>query len=112
MVKLNLVLLFALMGSALYLVHLQHQNRLLFTQISRENRIQVELQRDRRQLVIEQQNLVAPDRVAHKAQTDLHMYVPSIFAVQRVPYDVVTLSNFEDQIPANVILLEQGGTHE
>ena len=112
MIKLNLVLLFVLMGSALYLVHLQHENRLLFTQISREISIQTELQRDRRQLVIEQQNLVSPERIAYKAQESLGMYVPSVFAVQRVPYDLSALSNFEAKIPANVILLELGGIHE
>ena len=74
MTRLNLVLLAAVLVSALYLVHTQYESRRLFAEIDRaasETR-KIELENERLQL--EKRAQATPLRVEKLAQQQLHMH--------------------------------------
>ena len=73
MTRLNLVLLMAVLASALYLVHVQYQSRRLFTEIDRAQsearRLEVEAER----LMVEKRAQSTPGRVEKLAKDQLQM---------------------------------------
>ena len=73
MTRLNLVLLLAVLASALYLVHTQYQSRRLFTEIDRAQtearRLEVEAER----LMVEKRAQSTPGRVEKLARDQLQM---------------------------------------
>ena len=74
MVKtLNFLLLLALVISALYIVRLQHESRLLYTSVANESSMQAELEHEYKRLQQERQNLVTPWRIEQNAQNRLNM---------------------------------------
>ncbi len=73
MTRLNLVLLLAVLVSALYLVHTQYQSRRLFTEVDRARsearRLEVEAER----LQFEKRSQATPARVEKLAREQLQM---------------------------------------
>ncbi len=77
MTRLNIMLLLAVLVSALYLVHVQYQSRRLFTELDRANaeahRLDVELDR----LQVERRGQATPSRVESIAKAQLQMRMPT-----------------------------------
>ena len=73
MIRLNIVLLVAIVLSALYLVHNQYESRRLFTELDRaQNEARkIELESDR--LEVEKRAQATPSRVESLARTQLQM---------------------------------------
>ena len=92
MTRLNIVLLFAVMCSALYLVQTQYESRRLFTDLDRARteagRILMELQR----LQVERRAQATPLRVEKLARDQLHMRTATPAITHYVSYPVDTLS--------------------
>ncbi len=73
MTRLNLVLLLAVLASALYLVNVQYQSRRLYTELERANAEgrRLDIERDRQQL--ERRAQATPQRVEKLARERLQM---------------------------------------
>lgn len=86
MTRLNLVLLLAVLASALYLVHTQYQSRRLFTEIDRAQsearRLEVEAER----LKVEKRAQSTPGRVEKLAKEQLQMRTATPAITQYVQY--------------------------
>ena len=86
MTRLNLVLLMAVLASALYLVHVQYQSRRLFTEIDRAQsearRLEVEAER----LMVEKRAQSTPGRVEKLAKDQLQMRTATPAITQYVQY--------------------------
>ena len=73
MTRLNLVLLVAVMASALYLVHTQYESRRLFTQLDRAVSESRRLETEHQRLQVEKRAQATPLRVEGLARAQLHM---------------------------------------
>ena len=73
MTRLNLVLLLAVLSSALYLVNVQYESRLLFTALDKLNAEARRLQSDNERLQVERQAQATPLRVEKLAKDQLQM---------------------------------------
>lgn len=73
MTRLNLVLLMAVMASALYLVHTQYESRRLFTQLDRAVSESRRLETEHQRLQVEKRAQATPLRVEKLARAQLHM---------------------------------------
>jgi cell division protein FtsL len=73
MARLNLVLLMAVMASALYLVHTQYESRRLFTELDRANVEVRSLETEHQRLQVEKRAQASPLRVEKIARTQLQM---------------------------------------
>jgi cell division protein FtsL len=73
MTRLNLVLLLAVLASALYLVHVQYESRRLFAEIDRAQLDARKLETEREQLELEKRQQATPQRVEKLAREKLHM---------------------------------------
>ncbi len=73
MTRLNLMLLLAVLASALYLVDLQYQSRLLFTALDKLNAEALRLQVDNEKLQVERQAQATPLRLEKLAKEQLLM---------------------------------------
>lgn len=73
MARVNFVLLLALLTSALYLVHVQYQSRLLYTQLDRAQAEQRRLEHEIDRLRLEQRAQTTPLRVERQAREQLQM---------------------------------------
>ncbi|MBP6405404.1 MAG: cell division protein FtsL [Proteobacteria bacterium] len=86
MTRLNLVLLLAVMASALYLVRTQYESRRLFTEIDRAQtearRLEVEAER----LKVEKRAQSTPGRVEKLAKEQLQMRTATPAITQYVQY--------------------------
>jgi cell division protein FtsL len=73
MTRLNLVLLIAVMASALYLVHTQYESRRLFVEVEKAQSLtrKIEIERDR--LEVEKRAQATPLRVEKLAKEQLQM---------------------------------------
>jgi len=87
MARLNLLLLIAVLGSAMYLVHTQYLSRQLFTEL---HRIELEARRlelDRDRLQVEKRAQATPLRVEKLAKEQLKMPTTSPAITQYVRAD-------------------------
>ena len=109
MIKLNFFLLLVLVVSGMFLVHVQHENRLLFTAISKEISSKTELELQRRHLLLARQEFVTPTRVAADAKALLGMSSPTLGVMEYIPRDEDVLRHFEAQIPGNVRFVDEAG---
>lgn len=109
MIKMNLLLLLVLVVSGMFLVHAQHENRLLFTSIANETSLNAKLETERKRLLLARQALVTPTRVAVDARKVLDMRVPSLGVIEYIPRDEDELRHFEAQIPGNVRFINEPG---
>ena len=73
MTRLNLVLLVAVMASALYLVHTQYESRRLFTQLDRAVSESRRLETEHQRLQVEKRAQATPLRVEKLARAQLNM---------------------------------------
>lgn len=105
MIKLNLMLLLALVISSMFLVNAQHDNRLLFTAIAKENALRAELESEGKRLLLARQGFVTPTRIAADAKRVLRMRAPSLGVIEYVPRNEEELRHFEAQVPGDVLLV-------
>lgn len=73
MVRLNLVLLLALIASALYLVRVQYDSRRLYAEIERAQNEFRKLEVEHERLQVEKRAQATPARVERIAREQLHM---------------------------------------
>lgn len=73
MVRLNVVLLLAVILSALYLVHTQYQSRRLYTALDRAIAQARELETEHQRLQVEKRAQATPLRIEKLARDQLHM---------------------------------------
>lgn len=73
MTRLNLVLLLAVLASALYLVNVQYQSRHVYTELERANAESRRLDTERDRLQVERRAQAAPQRVERLARERLQM---------------------------------------
>jgi cell division protein FtsL len=72
-IRLNLVLLLAVVLSALYLVRMQYDSRLLYTQLDRAKAEARQLETEHQRLQVEKRAQATPLRVERIARDNLHM---------------------------------------
>jgi cell division protein FtsL len=72
-IRLNLVLLTAVMASALYLVRVQYDSRRLYAEIERAQNEFRKLEIDQERLQVEKRSQATPARVQKLARDQLHM---------------------------------------
>jgi cell division protein FtsL len=73
MLRLNLVLLLAVLASSLYLVRVQYDSRRLYTEIERAQNEFRKLEIDHERLQVEKRAQATPARVEKLAREQLHM---------------------------------------
>jgi len=73
MIRLNLVLLLAVMVSAFYLVHTQYESRRLYTALDRGQSLALRLDAEHEQLVVQKRAQAASARVQQLATNQLQM---------------------------------------
>ena len=73
MIRLNLVLLLAVIASAMYLVRMQYDSRLLYTQLDRARAESRQLETEHQRLQVEKRAQATPLRVERIARDTLHM---------------------------------------
>ena len=73
MIRLNLVLLLAVVASALYLVHTQYESRLLYTALDRAVAQARQLETEHQRLQVEKRAQATPLRVEQLARDRLKM---------------------------------------
>lgn len=73
MIRLNLVLLLAVLVSALYLVHLQYESRRVFVEMERARSAGDRLAADHEQLLVQKRAQATPARVQQLATRQLQM---------------------------------------
>ncbi len=77
MMRLNLVLLLAVLASALYLVNVQYESRRLFAELDRSRSEARRLELDNERLQVEKRAQATPLRVEKLAKEALHMRAAS-----------------------------------
>ena len=73
MTRISLVLLLAVMASAMYLVHTQYQSRRLYTELDRALAQARQLETEHQRLQVEKRAQATPLRVERLARDKLHM---------------------------------------
>ena len=73
MIRLNLVLLMAVLVSAFYLVHTQYESRRLYTAIDKAHAQSRRLEADHEQLQVQKRGQATPARVQQLASRQLQM---------------------------------------
>ena len=73
MMRLNVLLLLAVLASALYLVRTQYDSRLLYTELDRAHSEARRLDQEHERLRVDKRAQATPQRVETLAQTQLHM---------------------------------------
>jgi cell division protein FtsL len=73
MIRLNLVLLLAVLASALYLVSVQYDSRRLYAQIEKAQNENRKLEIEHERLMVERREQATPARVDKLARERLHM---------------------------------------
>ncbi len=86
MTRLNLVLLLAVLASALYLVHNQYESRRLFTALDRVQAEARKIETDHDRLQVEKRAQATPLRVERLAKTQLQMRAATPAITQYVSY--------------------------
>jgi cell division protein FtsL len=93
--RLNLVLLVAVLASALYLVRTQYESRRLFVEIDRAHAHARQLEVEHERLQVERRAQATPLRVEQLAQARLKMHTATPAITQYVTYHDVA------RVPAN-----------
>ena len=73
MTRLNLVLLLAVLASALFLVHTQYESRRLFVEVDKANAQAHALESEHDRLEVEKRAQATPLRIERLARSALHM---------------------------------------
>ena len=93
MTRLNLVLLLAIVASALYLVNVQYESRLLFTALDKMNAEARRLQSEHEKLQVERQAQATPLRVEKLAKDQLQMRTSTPAISHYVTYSALAASS-------------------
>ncbi|WP_440107194.1 cell division protein FtsL [Acidovorax sp. BL-A-41-H1] len=95
MTRLNIVLLMAVMASALYLVHVQYESRRLFTELDRTTAEARRLETEHQRLQVEKRAQATPLRVEKIARAQLNMRTatPAITQYVSDPLGAATASS-------------------
>jgi cell division protein FtsL len=94
-IRLNLVLLFAVLVSAMYLVGVQYDSRRLFSELDKAHSEATRLETERERLEVEKRGQATPARVERLAREKLQMRLASPGVTTYVSYSVP--ANSEDQ---------------
>ena len=73
MMRLNLVLLVAVIASAMYLVQMQYQSRRLFVEVEKAQSLSRKLETERERLEVEKRSQATPLRIEKIAKEQLQM---------------------------------------
>lgn len=98
MTRLNLILFFALIFSALGLVNSQHKARNLYIELERESQFAKQIEQEYGQLQLEQSTWAMHSRIEQIASQKLQMQVPDAQRVQVVSPDDL-LPNVQENTP-------------
>jgi len=90
MTRLNLVLLLAVLASALYLVNVQYESRRLFTEMERANADGRKLEIERDRLQLERRAQATPQRVEKLARERLQMRAATPAITHYVAYTEIS----------------------
>jgi cell division protein FtsL len=101
MIRLNLMLLLAVVASALYLVNVQYQSRLLFTALDKLNADARRLQADNEKLQVERQAQATPLRVEKMAKEQLLMRTSTPAISHYVTYGGLPASSSATPVPGS-----------
>ena len=111
MTRLNLVLLLAVLASALYLVNVQYESRRLFSAIDRANSEAQKLELDNERLQVEKRAQATPLRVEKLAKEQLQMRTATPAITHYVNYSAAAPEPREraaDTVPALEPLGQRG----
>ena len=86
MTRLNLVLLVAVLSSALYLVHMQYESRRLFVELDRAHATARQLTTEKERLQVDKRAQATPLRVEKLAKEQLKMRTTTPAITQYVTY--------------------------
>jgi cell division protein FtsL len=92
MMRLNLVLLMAVIASAMYLVHVQYQSRRLFVEVEKAQGLARKLEIERERLEVDKRSQATPLRVEKIAKDQLQMRTatPAVTQYVKLPGAVAT----------------------
>ena len=100
MTRLNVLLLLAVLASALFLVHTQYRSRLLFTELDRVNTETRRLEIDGDRLQVEKRAQATPLRVEKLAKEQLKMRTTTPAITQYVRQDGTVIPPIPQAVPA------------
>jgi cell division protein FtsL len=86
MTRLNLVLLLAVLASALYLVNVQYESRRLFTDLDKAHSQARRIETERERLRVDRREQATPGRVERLAKDKLHMQTATPAITHYVAY--------------------------
>ncbi|OUM02354.1 cell division protein FtsL [Variovorax sp. JS1663] len=110
MVRLNLLLLMAVLASAIYLVHTQYLSRQLFTELHRVQNETRRLELDRDRLEVEKRAQATPLRVERLAKEQLKMRTTTPAITQYVRADGTVIPAVAAPAPAPGTPVARGTT--
>jgi cell division protein FtsL len=96
MTRLNVVLLLAVLASALYLVNVQYESRRLYTEIDRAKLDARRIETEREQLQVDKRAQATPLRVDKLAREQLHMRVTTPAITHYVTYTAAQSAGAEN----------------
>jgi cell division protein FtsL len=89
MTRLNLVLLLAVLFSALYLVHTQYESRRLYVELEKTSTLSRQLEADKERLQVDKRAQATPLRVDQISRERLQMRTATPAITQYVTYQAV-----------------------
>jgi cell division protein FtsL len=91
-IRLNIVLLIAVLASAMYLVQMQYQSRRLFVEVERAQGLARKLDIERERLEVDKRSQATPLRVEKLAKEQLQMRTatPAVTQYVKLPQEVVS----------------------
>ena len=95
MIRLNLVLLLAVLVSAMYLVGVQYDSRRLFSELDKAHSEATRLETERERLEVEKRGQATPARVERLAREKLQMRLASPGVTTYVTYSVTATGEDE-----------------
>ncbi len=101
MIRLNLVLLAAVIASAMYLVQMQYQSRRLFVEVEKAQSLSRKLETERERLEVEKRSQATPLRIEKIAKEQLQMRTatPAVTQYVKLPMMPVTSAPSEQAKP-------------
>ena len=101
MMRLNLVLLVAVIASAMYLVQMQYQSRRLFVEVEKAQSLSRKLETERERLEVEKRSQATPLRIEKIAKEQLQMRTatPAVTQYVKLPMMQATSAPSEQAKP-------------
>lgn len=111
MTRLNIVLLLAVMASAIYLVHTQYESRRLFTELDRATAEARRLETEHQRLQVEKRAQATPLRVEKiaRAQLSMRTATPAITQYVSDPQGVAPAAPASAPASASAVAPSQSG---